>query len=153
MMRSQDPASTLWIISKHENGRMEVFTLSCEGGQALPVFSFREEAEMFLDHGPPDGEWRVTEGAAGHLISVLYGPCAGVDSVALDPLPQMVADGSLPLVSLKRRRFVRHVMAVSKAPARPAHGSAEAHRTTADPRAPECRREEALAWGPSNAAR
>jgi hypothetical protein len=42
--------------------------------------------------------------------SLLYGPCSVVESVALDPLPQMVADGCVELVRLNRGRFVRRVM-------------------------------------------
>ena len=57
---------------------------SCE--KALPVFSFEEEARMFLELGALDG-WRVREPAVGKLTSVLFGPCAGVRRVALDPLP------------------------------------------------------------------
>jgi hypothetical protein len=37
---------------------------------------------------------------------VLYGPCARVRAVALDPLPEMVAEGTIELVSLNRSRFV-----------------------------------------------
>ena len=43
----------------------------------------------------------------GELVSVLYGPCAGVKKVALDPLPPEVGgEEMIGLVSLSRERFV-----------------------------------------------
>ena len=64
--------------------------MDCGGEQALPVFSGEGEAEMFVWLGGAfeDG-WRVRETSAGELVSILYGPCAGVGSVALDPSPGM----------------------------------------------------------------
>jgi hypothetical protein len=39
------------------------------------------------------------------------GPCAGVRWVALDPLPlPYTTTATLPLVSVSRERFVRHLM-------------------------------------------
>ena len=73
----------------------------------MPVFSHEEEAEMFLRlwevrfHG-----WQVRESTAGELVSVLCGPCASVERVALDPLPEMVLERTVGLVSLSRERFV-----------------------------------------------
>ena len=37
---------------------------------------------------------------------MLYGPCAEVKEVALDPLPEMVAESTVSLVSLPRERFI-----------------------------------------------
>jgi hypothetical protein len=34
------------------------------------------------------------EGSAGELVSVLYGPYADVNEVALDPLPEMLSTGA-----------------------------------------------------------
>ena len=75
--------------------------------QALPVFSGEGEAEVFLSLGErsEDG-WQVKETSAGELISVLYGPCARVGKVALDPSPEVVAMSSSGLPSLSRDRFV-----------------------------------------------
>jgi hypothetical protein len=76
----------------------------------LPVFSFEEEAEMFLGFRDVDDDWRVRESGAGELVSVLYGPCAGVKEVALDPLPEMVVERTIGLVSLVRERFIGHII-------------------------------------------
>ncbi len=102
------PGSAYWLIAKNENGRMEVLAIDLAGGEeALPVFSHEEEAEMFLGPwGVAFEGWQVRESTAGELISVLYGPCAGVERVALDPLPKMVAQRTVGLVSLSRERFL-----------------------------------------------
>jgi hypothetical protein len=41
------------------------------------------------------------------LVSVLYGSCVDVKSVALDPLPQTIEDGTLAFLCWSRREFVR----------------------------------------------
>ncbi len=106
----RQPGSTYWLIAKDRSGRVEVLTIECGGEQALPVFSFEEEAELFLGLGGVGHGWWVRESGAGEIVSVLYGPCAGVRSVALDPLPEMVSDEAVALVSLSRKRFVEHLV-------------------------------------------
>jgi hypothetical protein len=95
---------------KNEHGRIEVLTL--DGKKTLAVFSSENEAEMFLRlEGVADG-WQVSESRGGELVSMLYGLCAGVKDVALDPLPEMVADDrTVGLVSLDRKRFIRRLLA------------------------------------------
>jgi hypothetical protein len=93
----------LWLIAEQRCNGLEVFTI---GKDVLPVFSFREEAEMFLGLGHDDADgWRVKETASGELISVLYGPCRGVTHVSLDPVP-----GLIELVSLSRAHFIRALL-------------------------------------------
>jgi hypothetical protein len=55
---------------------------------------------MFLRLGGYYDRWRVRESCAGELVSVRYGPCADVKSVALDPLPGMFEDGTVVLVGV-----------------------------------------------------
>jgi hypothetical protein len=98
-----------WLITKNAFGRIEVLTLDCR--QTLPVFSHEEEAEMFLRLRGMDDGWRVSESRVGELVSVLYGPCAGVEEVALDPLPEMVAERIVGLVSQARECFLERVLA------------------------------------------
>ena len=87
---------------------MEVLTLQCE--KVLPVFSYKEEAQMFLRFSRGAGEGcRVTESGAGELVSVLYGLCGEVEEVALDPLPEMVAERTVGLVSLDRGFFIERI--------------------------------------------
>ncbi len=95
-----------WLIAEYRTGRLEVLRTSLAyGEQALPVFSFEEEARVFLEFEALDGGWRVRVTEAGELISVLFGSCAGVDWVALDPLPG--SDGNVwnGLLSIEREAF------------------------------------------------
>ena len=71
----------------------------------MPVFSFEDEARMFLELGAFDRDWRVKETGAGELISILYCLCAGVRRVALDPLPGPAAVLN-DLVNMGREVFV-----------------------------------------------
>jgi hypothetical protein len=109
--RQMPGLASYWLIAKNGNGRIEVLTLERDGEGMLPVFSHEEEAEMFLRLGSVGEEWGVSESWAGELVSVLYGPCAGVKEVALDPLPEMVAERTVGLVSLLRERFIEHITA------------------------------------------
>ena len=100
----------LWLVAVQRPNGLEVFTM---GSDVLPVFSFEEEAQMFLgfEHAPEG--WRVRETTCGELVSVLYGPCREVEHVSLDPLPGMVE-----FVSLSRKAFVEALLeGEPKAPA------------------------------------
>ena len=100
-----------WLIAERQDKRIEVLTLHTDGTQeTLPVFSSEEEAEIFLRFGGVTGGWRARESSAGELVSVLYGPCAGVRKVALDPSPEMVNEGTVGLVSLLRESFLGLIM-------------------------------------------
>ena len=100
-----------WLIAERQDKRIEVLTLHTDGTQeTLPVFSSEEEAEIFLRFGGVTGGWRARESSAGELVSMLYGPCAGVRKVALDPSPEMVNEGTVRLVSLLRESFLGLIM-------------------------------------------
>ena len=99
-----------WLIVKYRTGGMEVLRIKLASGEeALPVFSFEDEARMFFELGTSDG-WRVRETAAGELISILFGPCAGVRRVALDPLPGQDAAALVGPVSMERRVFMESLL-------------------------------------------
>ncbi len=107
----RSPGSAYWLIARSQNGPMEVLIIRLSSGEkALPVFSFREEAEMFHELGALGRGWQVKGRGAGELISVLYGLCAGVGRVALDPLPESVADKTVGLMSSSRKRFVEGLL-------------------------------------------
>src|SRR5215217_6486441 len=114
----RQPYSAYLLLVRNENGRLEVLASGEAGGEeALAVFSHEEEAEMFLRLGQAgfDG-WQARESTAGELISVLYGLCAGVERVALDPLPEMIPERTVGLVSLSRERFVDLVLSRERTP-------------------------------------
>ena len=72
-------ASKWWLLARDENRGAGILLSDCGGEQALLVFSGKGEAEMFiwLEGAFQDG-WRVRETSPGELVSILYGPCAGV---------------------------------------------------------------------------
>jgi hypothetical protein len=114
--RARGSSSRYWLIAKNEDGRLEPLTIDRCGGEMLLVFSFEEEADLFFELGSIGCDWRVREVGCEELMSVLYGPCAGVRSVALDPLPATVAEAMFDLVRLGRERFVEHLMGGGRAP-------------------------------------
>ena len=103
------PVSTYWLIAKNENGRVEVLTVDRGGKEALPVFGHEEEAEMFLALGGAGDGWHARASTAGELVSVLHGP-ARVEHVVLDPLPEMLYEKTVGLVSMDRERLLGLVL-------------------------------------------
>jgi hypothetical protein len=98
------------MLAKYNNFGAEALIADCGGEQALLVFSGEDEAEMFVWlAGAFEDGWRVRETSAGELVSILYGPCAGVGMVALDLSPEMAAE-TIRLVSLSRERFVNWIV-------------------------------------------
>jgi hypothetical protein len=109
--RSRETLSVLryWLVTKHENGRIGLFTIDSDGEESLPVFSSEEEAETFLSLWVSGTGWWVRETTAGELISLLYGLCSSVRNVALDP-PGFGSEAPVDLLCLSQRRFVCNLM-------------------------------------------
>jgi hypothetical protein len=85
---------------------LELLTTSLADGQrVLPVFSFEEEANLYLRLGIPSG-WQVRQTEGGELLSLLYCLCNKVDLVALDPMSAVETNVMDRLVSLERERFM-----------------------------------------------
>src|ERR687896_1059370 len=101
---------SFWLIITRSHGRMEVLTIDAGGKTVLPLFSFQEEVELFLHLQAKGADWWPRETTTGELLSLLLGLCAGVDKVALDPLPSLGEREIIGLVSTGRRRFMRHLM-------------------------------------------
>jgi hypothetical protein len=119
------------LIAKNDNGPLKVLTINLEEQETIPIFSFREEAEMFTRLKAWDGWW-VREISAGELASLLFGPYSRVKMVALDPLPEICDEGMTNLVSVRRMDFALRLLGdrgtrVTSTPARRA----------GDPRAPK----------------
>jgi hypothetical protein len=96
-----------WLVSGNGPSRPEEpLTVGFkDGSRALAVFSFEEEARLFLRLGGRRG-WRVRAAGVGELVSILSGPGVGVELVALDPLSQGEAAEVNRLLCVKRERFV-----------------------------------------------
>jgi hypothetical protein len=103
-----------WVIAKDTKdgvGQLELLTVGLDGtGEALPIFSFEEEAEMFLWLRRTEEGHEVRETTPGQLVSILYGPCADVGRVMLDPLPGIGARMQISLLGMDRHDFVESVM-------------------------------------------
>ena len=103
-----------WVIAKDAKDgfdRPDLLTVDLDGtGQALPLFSFEEEAEMFLWLQTTEEGWEVRQITPGQLVSILYGPCADVGRVMLDPLPEIGARMQISLLGMDRNDFVESVM-------------------------------------------
>lgn len=104
-----------WLIVRQDTDWQEALTIGLgDGKEALPIFSWAEEAEMFLRLGDlARSGWRIVESTAGDLASMLAeDPYAEVGFVALDPFPEMVnaaLGGMIVLVSLSRQSFLNHL--------------------------------------------
>ncbi len=109
----------LWVIAQSANDCTKVFCVGCRyGGRTLPIFSFREEVEIFLGFLEEDKYswgWQPKQILPGELISLLMGSCRDVARAALDPLP-ICEDGgiTLNLVSMNREHFVRMLLSEGK---------------------------------------
>ena len=99
-----------WVIAKDGLGQPDLLTVDLDGaGRALPVFSFEEEAEMFLWLQTTEDGREVRETTPGQLVSILYGPCADLGRVMLDPLPEIGVHMQISLLGMDRNDFVESV--------------------------------------------
>src|SRR5215213_1529727 len=103
-----------WVIAKDPKdgfSQLDLLTVDRDGtGEALPIFSFEEEAEVFLWLQTTEDGWEVRETTPGQLVSILYGPCAHVGRVMLDPLPEIGARMQISLLGMDRNDFVESAM-------------------------------------------
>jgi hypothetical protein len=92
-----------YLIARLENNRLRVFTLTAEPcGETLPIFGTARAAHDFRRQSRLDGGWRVRESTTGELVSLLLGHLAAVESVVLDPSPELADSGAGPKGASKR---------------------------------------------------
>ncbi len=124
-------ASPRWLIADLTGGNMDVFTVDDGGERVLPVFSYRDEAEMYVRlqlRGPLETlGWEPRASSAGEIVSVLYGPLSDVTRVALDPLPEVCGASVLNLLCVRREAFVLSLVGEGKGAA-PMTGTADRHQ-------------------------
>ena len=99
--------SAWWLISRYGGGLTDVLTLDSDGEKALAGFSFDEEAELFLQLGALEDDWRIEPVAADELFSQLLGSQASFRRVALDPFPEVAGRRMVDLVCVSRKRFTQ----------------------------------------------
>jgi hypothetical protein len=84
----RSPALLHYVVVRHGEKGLEVLRIRLEGkGEVLPVFSAAWASRGYLFAEAPGGGWYVSTYTPGELISLLVGPCVGVEWVALDPRP------------------------------------------------------------------
>jgi hypothetical protein len=98
-----------WLIAKYDHSKMNALTIRLSGDrEALAIFGFEEEAEMFLHFrgaALEDG-WSVRQTSVGELVSVLYGPCANAKKVVVDPVPEVGKRELVRIPSMHRNDFL-----------------------------------------------
>ena len=99
--------SEWWLISRYGGGLTEVLTVDSGGEEALAVFSFDEEAELFVQLGALGDGWRIEPVAAGDLFSQLLRSQSPFWRVALDPFPEVAGRRMVDLVCVSRERFIQ----------------------------------------------
>ncbi len=84
----RSPAPLHYVVAKDGDKGLEVLRVPLRGnGEVLPVFSAGWAARGYLFAEAPGGGWYVKTCTPDELVSLLVGPCAGVDWVALDTRP------------------------------------------------------------------
>jgi hypothetical protein len=82
------PAPLHYVVARDRDKGLEVLRVPLRGnGEALPVFSAGWAARGYLFAEAPGGGWYVKTCTPDELVSLLVGPCAGVEWVALDTRP------------------------------------------------------------------
>jgi hypothetical protein len=122
-----------YVVVRHGDKGLEVLRIRLEWkGEALPVFSAGWAARGYLFAEALGGGWYVSTYTPGELVSLLVGPCAGVEWVALDPRPGPRSGGEMANVmpwenfmdylSGLTRPFSYFDGAISRLPKLEAHG-------------------------------
>ena len=94
---------TFWLIVRDDADQPVIFELGSRSGEkSLPIFSFEEEAQLFLRLGGLEGPWRTIETGAATLAET----CFSAECVVLDPFPQIVCDSLCEAVSLRWEMFL-----------------------------------------------
>jgi len=111
-VRTSGARTTLasYVIVRREITCPELLRVLLESDEeVLPVFSSEEAARRFLvSYG--EGAWRVRECSAGELISLLFGPCANIRRVLLNPLQEPLAAEDALVSPIDRESFVASLL-------------------------------------------
>ena len=106
----RSPALLHYVVVRHGEEGLEVLRIRLEGkGEVLPVFSAAWVSRGYLFAEAPGGGWYVSTYTTGELISLLVGPCVGVQWVALDPRPGPRSGGEVANL-MPRENFVDYLL-------------------------------------------
>jgi hypothetical protein len=99
-----------YVVVRDGDKGLEILRVPVQGsGEALLVFSAGWAARGYLFAEAPGGGWYVRTCIPSDLISLLVGPCAGVEWVALDPRPGR--SGSEVANVMPRENFMDYLLA------------------------------------------
>ena len=105
------PAPLHYVVVKDGDKGLEALRVSLRGkGEVLPVFTAGWAARGYLFAEAPGGGWYVKACIPGELVSLLVGPCAGVEWVMLDPRPGPRSGGEEANL-MPRENFVDYLLA------------------------------------------
>ena len=113
MLKAKITGRWYWLITKHAASKIDVLTIRVDSNkEALAIFSFEEEARMFLDFRLAASEegWCVRQTSMGEIVSVLYGPCSDAEEVVLDPVPEVGRKELVGLLNMHRNDFLRFLL-------------------------------------------
>jgi hypothetical protein len=109
------------VVDEEDVARRPLTVALSAHTEALAVFSFEEEAQMYLRLRPGGvEEWRAQRTSAGELISVLCEPCTQAKWVVLDPIPEPGGELLAGLLSMNRADFLQTLVRKDPSLARPA---------------------------------
>jgi hypothetical protein len=114
-VRAGRPIPVHHVVARYSDKGLEVLRMPLGGrGETLPVFSAGWAARGYLFAEAPGVGWYVKTCTPGELFSLLAGPCARVEWVALDPRPGPRVGGEAANV-MPRENFVDY-LSCSRAP-------------------------------------
>lgn len=104
---------TYWLLVRDEFNGPEILSTGLSyGRQALAVFSFEEEAEMFLRlRGRVDG-WQARGTTAGEMLSLFHTVLKETTCVTLDPVPENSFLNASGILSITREHFIERLESV-----------------------------------------
>ena len=109
----RSPARLHYVVARDGEKGLEVLRVPLgANGEALPVFSAGWAARGYLFAEAPGGGWYVRTYTPGELASLLVGPCAGVEWVALDPRPGPRREGEASTV-MPWENFVDYLLGLT----------------------------------------
>ena len=113
MLKSKMIGRWYWLITRHAASKMDVLTVRVDSsGEAMAIFSFEEEARMFLDFRLAASQegWCVRQTSVGEVVSVLCGPCSDAKKVVLDPVPEVGRKELVAHLNMHRNEFLRFLL-------------------------------------------
>jgi hypothetical protein len=121
-VRAGRPIPVHHVVARDGDEGLEVLRMPLEDrGETLPVFSAGWATRGYLFAEAPGGGWYVKTCTPGELFSLLAGPCARVEWVALDPRPGPRGEA---VNVMPRERFVDY-LSYSSAPSWPRGNESE----------------------------